>query len=164
MMDGKPRKKLYKLTGEGQVNSDGSHRQTILRSCVPGMTIALVREAANPFDSSAIAVHIAQTDQHIGYISRTDAATLAPYLDAGWNFKAQIYELTGGMPEFPSFGCVVCVVSEESPLLEFKSVRAEQVLYANSKQSTGASHPSTPILGTWLSGAFLKSFFKALLK
>ena len=164
MMNSKPLKKLYKIAGEGQINIDGSHRQSILRSCLPGMTIALVREAANPFDSSAIAVHIAQTDQLIGYISRTDAATLAPYLDAGWNFKARIHELTGGMPEFTSFGCVICVVSQESPLLDLKSLRPEQVYYANSTLSTGASHPSKPIHGAWSSGAFLKSLFKALLR
>ncbi|WP_363321462.1 HIRAN domain-containing protein [Novosphingobium sp.] len=153
-MKAPPRKKLYHLSGEGQVNGDGSHRQAILKSCLPGMSVDLVREPNNPYDPNAIAAHV--NGMCIGYIAREDAEALVGHMELGRVFKAQINELRGGMRDFPNFGCVLCVVDEALPFLSPKPLEPTQVFYRGLgySQSGNSSGPrnSQGLIGRFLTG------------
>lgn len=124
-----PRKQIYDITGEDRLNDDGSHRQQILQACLPGEPVELVRQPANPHDSNAIYVCLAGTGQGIGFVSRQENEALAAALDAGAIAKARIHELRGGLPDFPNFGCKVCIVAADKPFRNYIGLRPEQAFY-----------------------------------
>ncbi len=81
-------------------NTDGRARQDIIRGCRPGDSLTLEREADNPHDPWAIAVHTAATrhtlGQKIGYIGYHQSRDLAAEIDAGRRVTCQIVRVTGG--------------------------------------------------------------------
>lgn len=124
-----PRKQIFDLVGEGQLNADGSHRQKILCQCLPAHLVELVREPDNPYDPNAILVVHQLSKKGIGYISREDAVVLAAALDEGIQVMARIHELTGGLVNYPSFGCRICVVAADKNFRAVKELSGDQKFY-----------------------------------
>jgi len=67
--------------------SDNSSRQVLLRKCLPGQDLRLVREPRNPHDTNAIMVMTTDGKQ-LGYIKNKHSIWLAPMMDAGIRFNA----------------------------------------------------------------------------
>jgi hypothetical protein len=91
------------VTGVTHNNSNGSSRQTLLRSCRPGTRVEIVREPTNAFDKNALALFVSGRGQ-IGYIPAESAAWMAPLIDTGAaDFSCLItsveaFEATDGRP------------------------------------------------------------------
>ncbi len=66
----------------------------------PGAPLELRRQADNPHDANAIAVHYGQLQ--LGFFNRRLAAHIAPLIDAGARYGARIASLTGGSVAGPS--------------------------------------------------------------
>jgi len=122
------RKRIFDLVGEAQKNPDGRSRQLELQSCQPGEQVKLVREPQNPYDEFAIAVYSNRSVQ-IGYMRKEHAKEVAPALDASRNHEAIITELTGGLPDYPNFGCKIGITWEGQRPLNSSPIRPEQSLY-----------------------------------
>lgn len=92
------------VVGESFTNEDGKNRQDIIKRCAKvGMPAHLEREPENPYDSSAVAVYIA--DQQIGYLKADVAERLADKIDGGrYVAGAAIHKITGGTKSKPHFG------------------------------------------------------------
>ncbi len=60
----------------------------------PGAPLELIRQADNPHDGNAIAVHYGQLQ--LGFFNRRLAAHIAPLMDAGARYGARVASLTGG--------------------------------------------------------------------
>lgn len=60
----------------------------------PGAPLELARQADNPHDPNAIAVHYGQLQ--LGFFNRRLAAHIAPLMDAGARYGARVASLTGG--------------------------------------------------------------------
>lgn len=122
-----PRRKIWDLVGEGQINEDGTARQDVLAVLQPGERLTLERQPDNPHDSNAVAV---VAGRHIiGYIPRFDAAEVAALLDAGIPHRAQLHELTGGVPDYPSFGARVAIAWRDRKMPNPLPLRSEQTLH-----------------------------------
>lgn len=139
------RKRIFDLKGEGQRNDDGTVRQDELGVCVPGERVTLAREPGNPYDAKAIRV-LSPRGICIGSLSEQDAATIAPALDRGQRCEAHIHELTGGLPNYPSFGCRICITWAGQTLLAPKPVRPEQLLYGRRAPASAAGCLGTVVL------------------
>lgn len=83
-----------KVVGTSQLNENGVPIQTILPGIRPGAVAYLQRDRHNEYDINAVKVYAENT--HIGYLKRTAAATVAPYLDQGRTVRVNIEEITGG--------------------------------------------------------------------
>ena len=71
---------VFKVAGVTMPNPDGSDRQTIIETDVAaGMSLRLVRDPSNPYDSKAVAVWVNQ--RQIGYVPAEYAAQISKYLD-----------------------------------------------------------------------------------
>lgn len=72
-------------------------RQAYLAQLTGNEPVRLVPEPKNPFDSNAIAVHVALGGKvmHCGYIPREMAAQIAPLME-GESFDCAIEAVTGG--------------------------------------------------------------------
>ena len=123
-----PRKKLFALVGESHKNPDGSNRQALLQNALPGEEVWLQRDPDNEYDQNCVLV-VDSKARAIGLLSRDDATLIAPLLDSGSLPKAYIHELTGGLPEYPNFGCVISVVWENRVRPEPRRLRPEQEYY-----------------------------------
>jgi hypothetical protein len=53
----------------------------------------LIRNPANQYDGNAVEVHVPALGQQIGHLPRDVAATVAPLLDAGDRWLADVYEV-----------------------------------------------------------------------
>ena len=76
------------------------------------ITIALEREASNPYDSNAIKVIAAVKGKGaavMGYVNRTLAEALAPLLDKGKEVKAAIMGVTGGTEYRKTYGLSIAI-------------------------------------------------------
>lgn len=78
-----------KLVG---VSYDG--RQGIIANLNQRASVELEREPGNPYDANAVAVYA--DGQQIGYIGRGLAEKIAPEIDQGKRYYAEIAEITGG--------------------------------------------------------------------
>ena len=72
-------------------------RQDVIAGLRVGATLELRREADNPHDPNAIAVHYGKLQ--LGFFNRKMAAHLAPLIDTGTRYRARIASLTGGSQE-----------------------------------------------------------------
>lgn len=92
----------YKIIRVAGVTHEG--RQDILAKLQGwDVPVRLVPEPENVWDKNAIAVHVTLrdgTDAHCGYIPRTDAPGILPYLD---KVVVEIRQITGGF-EFKDSG------------------------------------------------------------
>lgn len=76
------------------------------------ITIALEREASNPYDSNAIKVIAAVKGKGaavMGYVNRTLAEALAPLLDKGKAVKAALINVTGGNEYRRNYGLNIAI-------------------------------------------------------
>jgi hypothetical protein len=105
------RRKVFDIAGESHRTLDGRDRQDILRQCVPGERVTLQRQPSNPHDSNAILVSVNGAD--IGFICREDAPLVAPLLDEGRSYHAQLHELRGGFGDYSLYGCRISITWDE---------------------------------------------------
>lgn len=118
------RKKSFDVVGESRPSRDGTSRQLLLLRCEPGDPIALERQPDNEYDPNAILVVWEGHD--LGFLASEDAAAIAPALDHGRAYKANIHKLTGGSTDYPSYGLKVDVAWDGSPLPEARPLTAAQ--------------------------------------
>ena len=79
----------------------------------PGSELTLVRETGNPHDANAIAVH-GGGGEHIGFVPRELAATLAPDLDAGRTWSAVVLREQRASPRDPRSGLTMLLAPAPS--------------------------------------------------
>lgn len=73
------------------------NRQRLIRRMSVGETVSLVRDPYNPHDSNAIKV-INSNGDHIGFIPKEIAVTMAGNMDSGITFSATVSNITGMNP------------------------------------------------------------------
>ncbi len=78
----------------------------------PGAPLTLVREADNPHDANAIAVH--GGGAHVGFVPRELAAALAPELDAGRTWSAVVLREQRASPRDPRSGLTMLLAPAAS--------------------------------------------------
>ena len=140
------RKKIFDLQGESFETKSGRSRQKVIQNVAPGDRVGLHREPDNAFDENAILVIWQNED--IGYISRDDAKVLAPALDGGRVYAAQVHELVGGIPDYPSHGVRVSIAWDGLPLPPFRPLDDEQ------EESRSAISPSGSASDVFAKAAF----------
>ncbi|BDE07554.1 hypothetical protein WPS_28300 [Vulcanimicrobium alpinum] len=84
-------------------------RQDTIAGLRPGDALALQRDPENAHDPSAVAVRYGTL--HIGYVKREIAARIAPNIDGGEQYTAEVTALTGGTGT-RSFGINIYVTRE----------------------------------------------------
>jgi single-stranded-DNA-specific exonuclease len=101
-------------------------RQDVIAGLHAGAPLELRRQADNPHDSNAIAVHYGQLQ--LGFFNRRLAAHIAPLMDAGARYGARVASLTGGGSggEFKHRGVNVVVEREASGVLQRADAAAAQ--------------------------------------
>lgn len=119
------RKKSFDVVGESRPSRDGTSRQLLLLQCEPGDPIALERQPDNEYDPNAILVVWEGHD--LGFLAKEDAAAIAPSLDQGRAYKANIHKLTGGSADYPSYGLKVAVAWDDAPLPGARPLTAAQL-------------------------------------
>jgi single-stranded-DNA-specific exonuclease len=92
--------KLAGVTFEG--------RQDLIPGLTPGIELDLERQPANVHDPNAIAVRFGRLQ--IGFIRKEIAVRIAPNIDAGERYRAEVKNLTGGGAK--SFGVNIYVTRE----------------------------------------------------
>ena len=107
------RKKIFDVSGEGQVNNDGTSRQEIIAESYPGDIVSLIREPENPYDENAI--RIDYKGAAIGYVNKKDAVQLALAIDASRQYYAIIHKLKGGVPDYPNYGVEISISWDDRP-------------------------------------------------
>ncbi|MGA8796101.1 MAG: helicase-related protein [Candidatus Cybelea sp.] len=87
-------------------------RQDVIAGLHAGAPLELRRQADNPHDSNAIAVHYGQLQ--LGFLNKRLAAHIAPLMDAGARYGARVASLTGGTStgEFKHRGVNVVIERE----------------------------------------------------
>jgi len=96
----------YSVSGEAQVNKDGSRRQRIIRECRVGDELLLVREPRNPYDENAVALFTLNRQQ-VGYIPMEVSSDVAAELDSGVRAPAFIAKILGGTRDKPNLGLMI---------------------------------------------------------
>src|SRR5580692_2833793 len=87
-------------------------RQDVIAGLHAGAPLELRRQADNPHDSNAVAVHYGQLQ--LGFFNKRLAAHIAPLIDAGARYGARVASLTGGSStgEFKHRGVNVVIERE----------------------------------------------------
>jgi hypothetical protein len=80
----------------------------------PGRPLGLRRDAANPHDANAIAVHPAGGGEQVGWVPRDLAAELAPDLDAGRPWAAVVLREQRRSPRDPRSGLTMLLAPAEA--------------------------------------------------
>lgn len=74
-------------------NNDGSLRQEIISGMNASSIVILRREPENPYDRNAVAVDT--LGGQIGYLSKENAAEVAPIMDSGKKVHATLVSING---------------------------------------------------------------------
>ena len=69
-------------------------RQDLIAGLQPGQELELVRQPENAYDPNAVAVHYGRLQ--LGFVRKAIAARIAPNIDAGERYRAEIKHITGG--------------------------------------------------------------------
>ncbi len=69
-------------------------RQDLVAGVVAGTELTLVRDTANAYDPNAVGVWLGQLQ--LGFVRRPIAARIAPNIDAGERYRAEVRHVTGG--------------------------------------------------------------------
>ena len=69
-------------------------RQDLVAGLEPGALLSLVREPENPHDPNAVGVWYGQLK--LGFVKKQIAARIAPNIDAGERYRAEVKHVTGG--------------------------------------------------------------------
>lgn len=101
----------YSIVGE----SYGDRQQIICDHVRAGSSFILRREPKNQHDPNAIAITVPTPlgFQQIGYLGRSDAAWLAPKIDAGLAIPGCIAGVYGGTEKYPLFGVRIALYFED---------------------------------------------------
>ena len=75
-----------------------------------GKYLCLLREKDNPADKNAIKV--LYVPHHLGYLPKQTAAELAPKIDSGSHYFAEITEITGGVKDKENRGINIAIYLE----------------------------------------------------
>ena len=99
----------------------GRHHAQALASdnVAPGRPLELRRDAGNPHDANAIAVHVAGGGEQVGWVPRDLAAELAPELDAGRPWSAVSLREHRASPRDPRSGLTMLLAS--APSIELRT-------------------------------------------
>jgi hypothetical protein len=94
----------------------GRHHAGALGSdaLAPGRPLALRRDAGNPHDANAIAVHPAGGGEQAGWVPRELAAEIAPELDAGRPWSAVVLREQRASPRDPRSGLTMLLAPAEA--------------------------------------------------
>lgn len=104
-----------KLAG---VTFDG--RQEVLASLKPGQLLSVVREYENKFDPNAIKIFTTEdTPREVGFLNRRLAHALAPVIDSGVEYSAEVTSVTGGVDK-QQYGLNVVVRKITCPLMRLE--------------------------------------------
>jgi single-stranded-DNA-specific exonuclease len=87
-------------------------RQDFVAGLTPGLELELQRQADNPVDANAIAVHYGTF--HIGFLRKQIAKHLAPLIDGGVRYTARIEHVTGGR-DGKNYGVNIRVERDRAP-------------------------------------------------
>ncbi len=118
------RKKTFNIVGESKDAADGTPRQHLLVQVNPGDKVVLQRQPENPYDPNAVAV--LWNGKDIGFLPRDDAAALAPALDEGRQYAAQVHELKGGIKDYPTYGAKISIAWDGQQLPPCKPLDEQQ--------------------------------------
>ena len=80
----------------------------------PGQPLVLRRDAGNPHDANAIAVHPAGGGEQAGWVPREIAAEIAPDLDAGRPWSAVVLREQRASPRDPRSGLTMLLASAQA--------------------------------------------------
>lgn len=138
------RKRIFDLTGE-------AHYQDTLSRARPGDPVTLIPEPSNQFDANAIYV-VTTTGQKLGYLSRSDAANLAPSVSR--EHAAKIHQLTGGMADYPYIGCRVSISWDGLPSHPHRHLDQEQTRSGKFVAARSPTAGSGGILSGLINGLF----------
>jgi hypothetical protein len=101
------------LLVSGVAGAAQHHAETLQSDAVaPGSPLTLRRDADNPHDANAIAVHDA-TGAQAGWVPRDLAATVAPALDAGKPYAAVVLREQRASPRDPRTGITMLLAPDE---------------------------------------------------
>ena len=94
----------------------GRHHAAALGSdaLAPGGPLALRRDAGNPHDANAIAVHPIGGGEQAGWVPRELAAEIAPELDAGRPWSAVVLREQRASPRDPRSGLTMLLARAEA--------------------------------------------------
>ena len=131
--------KLVGVTFEG--------RQDLVAGLAPGAALSLERDPANPYDANAVGVWLGGLQ--LGFIKKEIAARIAPNIDAGERYRAEVRHVTGGGTR--STGVNVWVSRDRAPatLAQRERGRAADVLHALLGDSSVARGASGPCSSAW---------------
>lgn len=87
-------------------------RQDCARTLQAGQALLVVRQPDNPEDPNAIAVETTE-GASLGFLRRQIAAALAPAMDAGAAYSAEVLGVSGGTAEKPTLGVSIQVVRHD---------------------------------------------------
>ena len=87
----------------------------------PGQPLVLRRDAANPHDANAIAVHPAGGGEQAGWVPREIAAEIAPAFDAGRPWSAVVLREQRPSPRDPRSGLTMLLAPAEAIELRLRS-------------------------------------------
>jgi single-stranded-DNA-specific exonuclease len=97
-------------------------RQDLIAGLQPGQELELVRQPDNAFDPNAVAVHFGRLQ--LGFMRKPIAARIAPNIDAGERYRAEVRHITGGGTR--SVGVNIWVTRERpEPVRAATGARAE---------------------------------------
>lgn len=119
---------LFPLVGESFDNQDGSSRQGELEACEPGEAVTLHRDRKNKFDPNAVLVQSCR-GVGLGFLSRADAAIIAPELDDQRSYQAILHQIRGGVEDFPDRGAIVSIAWDGRECPEPRPLDEEQVYF-----------------------------------
>jgi HIRAN domain len=93
----------------------GAHHPEAVASAdvAPGRPLSLRRDAANPHDPNAIAVH-AEGGEQVGWVPRELAAELAPLMDEGQRWSVLSLRESRASPRDPRTGLTMILAQAES--------------------------------------------------
>ena len=126
------KKRIFDIVGESFENSDGTSRQQVLAKCNPGDAVLLERQPDNKHGSNAIFVKT-HPGHGVGYIGNVDAKILAPIIDSGRTYRAQVHELRGGIDDYETIGCRIAIAFENEKFRPTHAIKKEQTYVSSDK-------------------------------
>ena len=125
-----------KVVESNYKNPDGINRQQIIKMCVAGEKIILIREPNNPHDVCAIGV-IRESGELIGYLEKhvSNYPELAYHMDMGGEVSAKVEKIIAERSGFlglnKTYYCIVEIT--KGPVLIFKKEREAKEIIKKAK-------------------------------